>query len=502
MSPPRPNQVFGHVFQTKDLHFYYDVNTNQILEIDPELAAVIPLFGTMSQEDLVQSLKETWPEPKILEACAIIETARKEEGLFLAFRPLLAPPDPKLARPGECDSNFQHLVLTVTERCNLRCRYCVHGADLGWVRGHEDESMSPETALESLKYFLDRVEPGKKPMISFYGGEALLELDLIEIVIEEGREHPRGKDAMFIIDTNGVLLTDRAIDLVIRKKVFLQISIDGPAMWHDQNRVDAHGNGTFDKVLANLDKLLGRDPTTYKRLSFVATMAPPTDLFELADFFADFPPFVKHGIPSPPSVRVNSANLKGQDWSASKEDFLALGKQVEQARKQYLEAVTNGTRDKLSPVIRELFEPEIIKLHHRSRGTLAHKFTPGGNCRPGQRKLHVTVDGRFQPCERTGCVMELGSLQAGIESPQVLDLQDQFHDAVKDKCTDCWALRLCGVCFAVQAEHVKSESGERPVPEAVCRSVRRDREVTLKMLVEILKLPEDRRRFLEESVVV
>ena len=98
--------------------------------------------------------------------------------------------------------------------------------------------------------------------------------------------------------------------------------------------------------------------------------------------------------------------------------------------------------------------------------------------------------------------MELGSLETGIESSRVIDLQEQFHNAVKDKCSDCWALRLCGVCFAVQAEHAKPGFKENQVPDAVCEAVRRDREVTLKMLAEILQLPKDKKEFLEDSVVV
>jgi uncharacterized protein len=497
-----PREIFGHVFQAEGQDFYYDVHTNMILEIEPEMAAVIPIYGTMPRVAFVECLKEDWAESKIHEACESIESARKEEGLFYSQRPKLVPPDPKLSIPGECDSGLHHLVLTVTERCNLRCKYCLHGADLEWVRGHGERSMSLGVALNSLNFFLDRVESDKRPMVSFYGGEALLEWDLIERVIAAGRKHPRGQAAMFIIDTNGVLLNDQAIDLVVREKVFLQVSIDGSNSLHDRNRVDAQGNGTLATILGNLDRLLDRDPTAHQRLSFIATMAPPVDLVELADFFAKFPPLIKHGIQSQPSVRVNNANLSGQNWPAAKSDYLDLVKQVEQAREQYLEAVKSGTREELSPVIRELFEPALIKLHHRSGGKLAGEFTPGGNCRPGKRKLHVTIDGTYQPCERTGQVMELGSLQSGIESTKVLGLQEGFHEAVKGKCLACWALRLCGVCFAAQAEYGASGMESLIVPDRVCEAVRRDQEATLKLLARILKLPKEMRGFLDESVLV
>lgn len=497
-----PNGIFGHGFKVDGQDMYYDVNTNQILEIDPELASVLLFFGTISQGDLLQKLQATWPKTKIYEACEIIKCAQKEEDLFLTKRPHLVPPAKKLSEPGECDTNLRHLVLTVTEQCNMRCRYCVHGADLGWVRGHGKRAMSLQTAQKSLQYFLGRVEEDTIPMVSFYGGESLLELDTIEKVIEEGRKHPRGKDAMFIIDTNGLLLSEKAIDLVAREKVYLQISIDGPAFLHDRNRVDSKGQGTLNRILSNLDNLVMRDPTAAERLSFIATLTPPVDLFELAGFFAEFPPFIKHGIKEQPRLRVNFANLKGQYWPASKQEVKALSLQVEQARVDYLTAVENGTRADLSPVIRELFDPEIIKIHHRSRAMLGDRYTPGGSCRPGRRKVHVTVDGKFQPCERTGKVMEFGDMEKGIEAGKVRKIQEKFHAAIVDKCGNCWALRLCGVCLTAQAENGVDGSVGDMVSEEICERVRRNQEIYLKMLGGILRMGEDGKGFLEEWVVV
>jgi sulfatase maturation enzyme AslB (radical SAM superfamily) len=98
--------------------------------------------------------------------------------------------------------------------------------------------------------------------------------------------------------------------------------------------------------------------------------------------------------------------------------------------------------------------------------------------------------------------MELGSLQSGIESTKVLGLQEGFHEAVKGKCLACWALRLCGVCFAAQAEYGASGMESLIVPDRVCEAVRRDQEATLKLLARILKLPKEMRGFLDESVLV
>ena len=361
--------------------------------------------------------------------------------------------------------------------------------------------MSTETALNALEYFLARSDEEKTPFVSFYGGEALLEFELIEAVIAAARKHPRGKEAVFVIDTNGVLLDARAIDLVVREKMYLQISLDGPQEVHDRNRVTVDGGDSFKQIIDGVDQLLEKDPSVAERLSFIATMAPPVDLQKLADFFSGFPPYVKHGIKFQPNVRVNTANLRGQYWPGAKEGAESLAAQIREAREQYLQAVESCTRDDLSPVISALFEPELIGLYHRSRSPLGENYTPGGNCKPGQRKLHVTTDGSFQPCERTGSMMLIGDIESGIQSAEVKGVRDSFHQATQDRCSNCWAIRMCGVCFAVQAENAELKTGDFPIPEHVCEAVRRSKEGTLKMMARVLQMPEECRAFLDETII-
>jgi uncharacterized protein len=263
--------------------------------------------------------------------------------------------------------------------------------------------------------------------------------------------------------------------------------------------VTVWGDETFQRIIDGVDRLLEKDPSVADRLSFIATMAPPVDLQKLAAFFTHFPPFEKHGIKSQPNVRVNTANLRGQDWPGAIKEGESLAFQINEAREQYLQAIESCTREELSPVIRALFEPELIGLYHRSRAPLDEKYTPGGNCKPGQRKLHVTIDGRFQPCERTGSMMGIGDIESGIQSSQVKKVRDRFHEAIQDRCGNCWAMRMCGVCFAVQAENADLETGEFPIPESVCEAVQQSKEEGLKLMARVLQMPKKCRAFFDET---
>ena len=73
---------------------------------------------------------------------------------------------------------------------------------------------------------------------------------------------------------------------------------------------------------------------------------------------------------------------------------------------------------------------------------------------------------------------------------------------MKDRCGHCWALRLCGVCFAAQAENANLETGDFPVPESVCLRVRAQKEETLKMMVRILAMPPKTRGWLDQTELV
>ena len=260
-----------HVFTVGTDFYAYDLHTQQILAVEPELAAVLrgEGEGTAAAQEVMRSAQLT-------------------EGLFATHRPRLVPWRNEAV--ANVDQGFQQLVLTVTESCNLRCAYCLHGADLGWVREHGQGQMSVETALQAAAYFMARCDDDQAPMISFYGGEALLNFEVVEAVIAAVRKLPRGAEAIFAIDTNGVLLTDEVIELVVRESIHVQVSIDGPAVIHDRHRRDAAGQPTFDRIMANLEILLVRDQTVADRLTFVVTLAPPVDLFAVADLFASFPP--------------------------------------------------------------------------------------------------------------------------------------------------------------------------------------------------------------------
>ena len=67
------------------------------------------------------------------------------------------------------------------------------------------------------------------------------------------------------------------------------------------------------------------------------------------------------------------------------------------------------------------------------------------------RKLLVTVDGRLFPCERFNDANDhlcIGSVDDGVDINKVMKLIDDYSELCSDACQNCWAFRLCSICFA------------------------------------------------------
>lgn len=145
----------------------------------------------------------------------------------------------------------------VTRRCNNRCVYCIVDPEAG--------EMTSETALKMDRFYLDFLKTRKPAQVrdAFSGGEAFLKTDIIlEVVARrfffcEGR----GIDYQFGIISNGTLVNREAL-LKLREFGMnqLRVSIAGPQEVHDRLRPSAGGEGTYDRILRNLEAVSGIVP--------------------------------------------------------------------------------------------------------------------------------------------------------------------------------------------------------------------------------------------------
>ncbi|MBS3060273.1 MAG: radical SAM protein [DPANN group archaeon] len=129
------------------------------------------------------------------------------------------------------------VVFHMTQNCNYKCVYCYAGAGKG-------ASLDIKNALQMVDV-LGTQTKFKKSEIEFHGGEPLLEFEKIKQVIEYAKKYDNIK---FSMQTNGSLLDMEKLEYLTQNKVGIGVSIDGPAMIHDKQRVAHDGAGTFEKT--------------------------------------------------------------------------------------------------------------------------------------------------------------------------------------------------------------------------------------------------------------
>lgn len=156
-------------------------------------------------------------------------------------------------------------VLVVTLRCNETCVYC-HASRAAMDR--VDTDMSRETAEKCVDLALRSTAP--RITLEFQGGEPLANFPVVQHAIEYALAKNRayGKELEFTMVSNLSLLNDERLDYLVKNKVQICTSIDGPPTLHDKQRVLA-GGSAFQQASGWIRAInqryadIGLDPTLY-----------------------------------------------------------------------------------------------------------------------------------------------------------------------------------------------------------------------------------------------
>ncbi|WP_313672981.1 GTP 3',8-cyclase MoaA [Mycolicibacterium sp.] len=110
------------------------------------------------------------------------------------------------------------LRVSLTDRCNLRCTYCMPAQGLDWLPA--DDLLSFEETTRLLRLAVTRLGIRR---IRFTGGEPLLYRRLDDVIAEAARLQPRPEIAL---TTNGVGLAQRARSLAAAGLDRVNVSLD------------------------------------------------------------------------------------------------------------------------------------------------------------------------------------------------------------------------------------------------------------------------------------
>jgi uncharacterized protein len=181
----------------------------------------------------------------------------------LGKKPDLKSALPKASFMHKTPREFQVFAKPAGAACNLACRYCYY---------LEKEHLFPQTS--SLKmgdelledYMLQVIRASDDPEIRFswHGGEpTLLGIPYFEHIAVLQKKHlPRDRRVANNLQTNGILLDEAWGDFLARENFTVGLSMDGPAAFHDANRVTTAGSPSHERVLRAWRLLSQRGITT------------------------------------------------------------------------------------------------------------------------------------------------------------------------------------------------------------------------------------------------
>ncbi|MFH1377902.1 MAG: anaerobic sulfatase maturase [Planctomycetota bacterium] len=137
------------------------------------------------------------------------------------------------------------LIKPVGDRCNLGCRYCFFHPNRDTAPG---ETM-PLPVLETLiKNYLSYRDASDVRIFGWQGGEPTLAgIDFFETAMALQKKYNRANRVIRnAFQTNGVLIDDDWARFFKRNDILVGLSIDGPAGYHNANRLTMNGLGAFD----------------------------------------------------------------------------------------------------------------------------------------------------------------------------------------------------------------------------------------------------------------
>ncbi len=435
---------------TTDRGFYiYDVNTNRILIVDRPIYDILGDYGKLTHDEIRQRYIPVHGESAVEQAFSEIEAARRDQNLFCSDRP-------KILTNGLSPEEFQRayttllrqMILEVTQQCNLRCHYCAYGGTYNNVRTHSTKHMSVKTAFEAIDFLHAHSGEAESHALSFYGGEPLLEFDLIKKCVAYAHSIFGRGGVRFNLTTNGTLIDKEKAAFFAENKFSILVSIDGPQRVHDNHRVDLKGHGSYTAAVNGLQTLYEAYSACGEvegKVMINMVVTPPYDLDALNDLWVEQP-----WLPKTVEVIVDYIDPLGTSFFAEYPCNELREVHVhtrERALQTFTRTVLCG-EPRRSPVARALFEPGLVRMYKRRVYVPREIYPPNGCCIPGVRKVYVTCDGNLYLCEKVHGSPILGSVYTGYDLNVMMNVVDTYaQESIRD-CSECWAVNLCGVCFA------------------------------------------------------
>ncbi|MCR5251010.1 MAG: thioether cross-link-forming SCIFF peptide maturase [Lachnospiraceae bacterium] len=417
-----------HAYKSQGYNIVLDVDSGSVHVVDDLVFELIPQIEKAIEEGLGDD------EIAARFGGGLADIERKEavaEILELKNRSQLFTKDDyeaQIAAYTEREPVVKAMCLHIAHACNLSCRYCFAGE--GEYYG-PCGLMSFETGKEALDYLVAHSGNRRNLEVDFFGGEPLMNWDVVKQLVEYGRsiEKEHDKNFRFTLTTNGTLLTEDILEFANREMSNLVLSIDGRKEVHDRMRPHRNGSGSYDEIVPKyIHAAESRDQMNYYVRGTYTHFNTDfsKDVLHLADL--GFEQISVEPVVAQPT----------EEYALTQEDVPVLLEQYDLLAAEMLKRRKEGKNFNFFHFMIDL-----------ECGPCVYKRLSG--CGAGCEYVSVTPWGDIYPCHQFVGEEEfkLGNVKEGILNTS---LRDKFRDCnvySKPACRECFAKYYCsGGCMA------------------------------------------------------
>lgn len=324
-------------------------------------------------------------------------------------------------------------IIVPTLRCNHKCIYC-HSSSK--PPSEKQADMSIETMKKTIDFIFQT--PARAFLIEFQGGDLLLRKDLFKEIVEYAKELNKTikKELNFALVTNLTLMDDETLDYIIKNRISLCTSLDGPEFLHNKNRQYLGGGGTHKEVVSWLKKI--------KQMNYPVSALMVTTKDSLPYHKEIIDEYAKYNLLDLQIKYINKLGFAEKEWKElgySVEEFIDFWKK---SFDYILDLNKKGTK------IRERYALLILKK-------LLHKDDPGfldlrSPCGIVSGQLAYNYNGDIYSCDeaRNFEMFKLGNV-AQHNYKEILSsekAQELISCSINDNylCDSCAYKPYCGVC--------------------------------------------------------
>lgn len=412
-----------HQYKNNGYNIVLDVNSGSVHVVDELVYDIIEMYKNNTKEQILDKLEHKYPAQEIEEAILEIEQLKENGQLFTedTYKDMVIDFKKR-------DTIVKAMCLHIAHDCNLACKYCF--AEEGEYHGRR-ALMSLEVGKKALDYLIENSGNRRNLEVDFFGGEPLMNWDVVKELVKYGREKEKeyNKNFRFTLTTNGVLLDDEVMEFVNKEMSNVVMSLDGRKEINDKMRPFRNGKGSYDLIVPKFKKLAdSRNQTNY----YIRGTFTRNNL----DFSKDVIEYADLGF-TQMSIEPVVADPE-EEYALREEDIPKILEEYDKLAKEYIKRKKEGRGFNFFHFMIDL-----------QQGPCVYKRMSG--CGSGTEYLAVTPWGDLYPCHQFVGQEEflLGNVFDGITNTEVRDEFKLCNVYEKDKCKECFARFYCsGGCAA------------------------------------------------------